>query len=115
MLQRVFRVAPVLVQQALRQRVALGVDAAQGSRHLVIMQCQVARRASRIHAGFRGDDLDELLPARVIHAYTSGSVKPVRVKISKPVSVTASECSNCADSERSFVTVVHLSGKTLTW
>ncbi|MNT10013.1 hypothetical protein D3C72_1448240 [compost metagenome] len=115
MLQRVFRIAPVLVQQTLRQRITFGIDAAQGGCHVVIMQRQVARRASDIHAGFRGDDIGELLPARVLHAYTSGSVEPVRVKISKPVSVTASECSNCADSERSFVTVVHLSGKTLTW
>ena len=38
-----------------------------------------------------------------------------KVKISKPVSVTASECSNWADSERSLVTVVHLSGNTFTW
>lgn len=38
-----------------------------------------------------------------------------KVKISNPVSVTASECSNWADKLRSLVTVVHLSGNTFTW
>src|SRR5262249_5872891 len=37
-----------------------------------------------------------------------------RVKISKPAAVTATVCSNCADSERSRVTAVHPSSSTFT-
>ena len=38
------------------------------------------------------------------------SFSRLRVKISQPVSVTSSVCSNCADRFPSSVTAVHLSG-----
>src|ERR1700686_626492 len=47
----------------------------------------------------------------------TGGFSPWRgdsVKISKPLAVTPTECSNCADSERSRVTAVQPSDRILT-